>query len=47
MISGGLTLMAQDGFAVRMSYLQVFIMILTMVLMVGFTFLIEKTSLGR
>ncbi len=46
-ISGGLTLMEQDGFTVRLSFLQVFIIILTTVLMVGFTFLIDKTSLGR
>ncbi|MBN2753005.1 MAG: branched-chain amino acid ABC transporter permease LivH [Rhodospirillaceae bacterium] len=46
-ISGGMTVMEQDGFAVRLSYLQVFIMILTTVLMVGFSYLIDKTSLGR
>jgi branched-chain amino acid transport system permease protein len=46
-ISGGLTLMEQDGFTVHLSYLQVFIIIMTVALMVGFSFLIDQTSLGR
>jgi len=46
-ISGGITLMESDGFTVHLSYLQMFICVLTVVLMVGFSFLIDKTSLGR
>lgn len=46
-ISGGVTLFEQDGFSVQLSYLQIFIIILTTVLMVGFTYLIDKTPLGR
>ncbi len=46
-ISGGITIMEQDGFTVRVSFLQIFIFILTLVLMLGFSYLIEKTSLGR
>ena len=44
---GGFILYRADGFDVRLSYLQVVIMILTAVLMVAFTLLIQKTSLGR
>jgi len=46
-IQGGVTLMEQDGFTVRLSYLQIFIFILTLCLMLAFTYLIEKTPLGR
>ncbi len=46
-ISGGVTLFEQDGFAVRLSFLQIFIIILTMALMAGFSYLIDRTPLGR
>lgn len=46
-IQGGVTLYHQEGFDVVVSYLQIFILLLTIVLMVGFTWLITKTSLGR
>src|ERR1043166_2115772 len=48
MIEGHVTLM-QDagGFAVSLSTLQMIIMALTFALMLGLTFLIQKTSLGR
>jgi len=46
-ISGGFTVMEQDGFTVRLSTLQIFICILTIVLMIGFSYLIDKTPLGR
>ena len=38
MIRGGFTLIdAADGFTVTLSYMQIIIMVLTVVLMVGFT----------
>jgi branched-chain amino acid transport system permease protein len=46
-ISGGITLFEQDGFAVRVSFLQIFIIILTTALMIGFSYLIDRTPLGR
>jgi len=47
-IRGGFELMTNDaGFTVTLSYLQLFIIVLTIVLMVGFTYLITQTSLGR
>jgi branched-chain amino acid transport system permease protein len=47
MIQGGITLMHEGDFDVVVSYLQIFILLLTIALMVGFTWLITKTSLGR
>ncbi len=44
---GGFILYQADGFDVRLSYLQVVIIILTAILMVAFTLLIKKTPLGR
>ena len=46
-VQGGFTIFESGGFAVRLSYLQLFIMILTLALMAGFTALIAATSLGR
>ncbi|MPZ10989.1 MAG: branched-chain amino acid ABC transporter permease LivH [Kiloniellaceae bacterium] len=46
-ISGGMTVMEGNGFAVYLSYLQIVIVIITIVLMAGFTLLITRTSLGR
>lgn len=46
-IEGGITLMTRDGFSVVLSYLQMIIMVLTIVLMAVFAFIINKTSLGR
>ncbi len=47
LISGGFVLMEDAGFKVTLSYLQLFIMVLTLVLMAGFTALIQRTALGR
>ena len=47
LINGGFELMEKDGFTVTISYLQIFIIILTVVLMTIFTLIINKTSLGR
>ncbi|MEQ9690268.1 MAG: branched-chain amino acid ABC transporter permease LivH [Bauldia litoralis] len=47
-VTGGYTLMeSADGFAVQISNIQIIIIVLTVVLMAGFTMLINKTSLGR
>jgi branched-chain amino acid transport system permease protein len=44
---GGLKLLEGNGFAVQISYLQIVIIVLTVALMVGFTAVIQQTSLGR
>ncbi|MEO3432909.1 branched-chain amino acid ABC transporter permease LivH [Inquilinus sp. CAU 1745] len=47
-VTGGFTVMERaDGFTVSLSYLQIIIMVLTVVLMVIFSLLIAKTPLGR
>ena len=46
-ISGGFTLLSSDDFVVRITYMQILIVVLTFLLMAGFTYLISKTSLGR
>jgi branched-chain amino acid transport system permease protein len=46
-VQGGLTIAQTGGFAVQMSYLQVFIFLLTLALMVAFTIMIAATPLGR
>ncbi|WP_445376650.1 ABC transporter permease subunit [Niveispirillum fermenti] len=46
-MNGGVTLWQGDGFAVNISYIQLFIILLTVTLMVGFTQLIGRTALGR
>ena len=45
-ITGGVKF-GGSGFGVQLSYLQILIIVLTIALMVGFTFLILKTPLGR
>ncbi len=48
LIRGGFALTSQEsGFVVQLGYLQVVIVILTVVLMAGFAYLIAKTPLGR
>ncbi|HYG86623.1 MAG TPA: branched-chain amino acid ABC transporter permease LivH, partial [Azospirillum sp.] len=47
-VTGGLQVMERaDGFVVSLSYLQIFIIVLTFALMYGFTQLIQRTELGR
>jgi branched-chain amino acid transport system permease protein len=46
-VQGGFTLMETGGFAVQVSYLQIFIILLTTALMVGFSLVIGATPLGR
>ncbi|MSO93376.1 MAG: branched-chain amino acid ABC transporter permease LivH [Rhodospirillales bacterium] len=46
-ISGGITLMDSAGFSVQLSYMQIIIIVSTVLLMAGFTYLINTTTLGR
>lgn len=46
-ISGGFTLFEQDGFAVQLSYMQIGIIVLTIVLMLILRYIIDNTRLGR
>jgi len=47
LISGGFRFLKDSGFVVSLSYLQIFIVVLTVVLMLVFTYLIGHTALGR
>jgi branched-chain amino acid transport system permease protein len=46
-VHGGFILMQSGGFSVQVSYLQIFILVLTVALMAGFSLLIGATPLGR
>jgi branched-chain amino acid transport system permease protein len=47
-VQGNLPLLTSDtGFTVAISYLQIIIILLTVALMAGFTYLIQNTALGR
>jgi branched-chain amino acid transport system permease protein len=46
-ITGGLVLVQREHFTVSLSYIQILIVVLTVVLMVAFSLLITRTSLGR
>src|ERR1700680_4072892 len=46
-ISGGFTLMDRGGFVVQLSYLQIAIMLTTLVLMLLFSWLVAATRIGR
>jgi branched-chain amino acid transport system permease protein len=46
-IEGGLVLFRDADFAVRISYVQLLIWLLTLVLMAGFAWIIARTALGR
>ena len=47
LIPGASQLMEQAGFTVQITYMQIVIVVLTVVLMAGFTYLITGTALGR
>jgi branched-chain amino acid transport system permease protein len=47
LIHGGFTLHSANGFDVRVGWLQIVIVVVTVALMVGFTLLISRTALGR
>jgi branched-chain amino acid transport system permease protein len=46
-LEGGLALWQSNGFTVQLSYLQMTIVVLTVSLMAGFTYVIRETPLGR
>jgi branched-chain amino acid transport system permease protein len=46
-ITGGYTLLERDGFAVRLSNIQIIVVITTIVLLVIFSWLVARTRLGR
>jgi len=46
-ITGGVTLMEQDGFAVALSWMQVLIVLSTLLVLAIFTWLVTRTALGR
>jgi branched-chain amino acid transport system permease protein len=46
-IEGGYTLMHDGGFAVQLSNIQIVIVLITICLMAGFTYIITQTPLGR
>jgi len=47
MLVGGIDLLTDDGFTVRLAYSQILIVVVTVALMSGFSYLISKTSFGR
>jgi branched-chain amino acid transport system permease protein len=46
-VTGGYSLFEQNGFVVSLSNMQIIIVVVTTALMIGFTLLITRTSLGR
>jgi branched-chain amino acid transport system permease protein len=46
-ITGGYTLLEQNGFAVRLSNVQIIVVVTTIVLLAIFTWLVARTRLGR
>jgi branched-chain amino acid transport system permease protein len=47
LVQGGFTLHTANGFDVRVGWLQIVIVVVTVALMAGFTLLINRTALGR
>jgi len=47
LIPGGFEVMEHDGFIVNLSYMQIIIIVLTLVLMIAFSQIIARTPLGR
>jgi len=47
LVQGGFTVYENDGFGVRLSYLQLLIILVTLALMAGFSTVIATTQLGR
>ena len=47
LIEGGITVFTRNDFAVTIRYLQMGIVVVTLLLMIGFTLLITRTALGR
>ena len=46
-VEGGFSMMHESGYIVSLSYMQILIVIVTLVLMIGFSLLIARTALGR
>jgi branched-chain amino acid transport system permease protein len=46
-VAGGLTIAEHEGFAVALSYMQIAIVVVTVVLMAVFSYVISRTALGR
>ncbi|HTR84868.1 MAG TPA: branched-chain amino acid ABC transporter permease LivH [Reyranella sp.] len=46
-VEGGFTLFTSDGFDVRVTWLQIIIVVVTILLMAGFSWVIARTPLGR
>jgi branched-chain amino acid transport system permease protein len=47
LIHGGYTLLSGNNFTVRLSNIQIIVVLTTMILMAGFSFLVARTRLGR
>jgi len=47
LITGGITLLDDPGFPVRLTWMQIAIMATTLTVLAGFTWLVQATSLGR
>ncbi len=47
LVQGGYTLFGAGGFAVRLSNIQIMVVVTTLLLMAGFSFLVARTRLGR
>jgi branched-chain amino acid transport system permease protein len=47
LIPGGFTVLEHDGYEVTVRYLQIGIVVVTVLLMIGFTLMITRTALGR
>jgi branched-chain amino acid transport system permease protein len=46
-VTGGITVMSSEHFTVSLSYIQMLVILTTVVLMIGFSLLITRTALGR
>jgi branched-chain amino acid transport system permease protein len=46
-IPGGFTLLDRNGFSVQLSYVQIIVVVTTVVLLVMFSFIVSRTRLGR
>jgi branched-chain amino acid transport system permease protein len=47
MLPGGIKLLSTDGFVVQLSWMQIAIVVMTLVMLAAFTWLVTKTALGR
>jgi branched-chain amino acid transport system permease protein len=47
MLPGGIKLLSTDGFVVQLSWMQIAIVVMTLVMLAAFTWLVTKTPLGR